>query len=171
MRTRHFICILCLLVAGMGCLSAGSPKKVKADKYGVRESATAQLLARTRLRDKGKMVFKCRVSRSGGKYILMAKILRNDSAVHVVSPGVRLTLASGGTVALRAERPAACCSSWADGRWYNASFLLTQQDVDRLMGDEVVSLHIHSDKGEFIRETAPGSRAALAEMLQSVAGE
>lgn len=170
-RTRHIICLLCLLMAGMGGLSAGSPKKVKADKYGVRESASAQLLARTKLREKGKMVFKCRVSRAGDRYTLLAKVLRNDSAVHIVSPGLRLMLADGDSVALRAERPRACCSSWADGRWYNVSFMLTETALEKLKEGKVTSVRISSDKGEIVRETAPGRQDALARLIQSVEGE
>lgn len=162
------IFILCLLVAGMGSLSAGSPRKVKPDKYGVRESASAQLLAKAKLREKGKVVFKCRVSRSGSKYMLLAKVLRNDSAVHIISPGVKFMLADGDSVVLKAERPQACCSSWADGRWYNASFKFSPSDVGNLKAGKVVSVHIPSNKGEIVRETAPGQQDALAKLLLSV---
>lgn len=162
------IFILCLLVAGMGCLSAAGPEKVKPDKYGVRESASAQLLAKTKLREKGKVVFKCRVSRYNDRYMLLAKVLRNDSAVHIISPGVKFMLADGDSVVLKAERPQACCSSWADGRWYNASFKLPEAAVEKLKNGKVVSLGIPSDKGEIIRETASGKQDALAELLQSV---
>ncbi len=170
-RTRHIICILCLLIAGMGYLSAGSPKKVRADKYGVRESASAQLLAKAKLRGKWKVMFKCRVSHYGDQYILLAKVLRNDSAVHIVSPGVKFMLADGDSVVLKAERPKSCCSSWADGRWYNTSFKLAPSDVERLKVAKIVSLHIPSDKGEIIRQTADGKKDALAELLQSVEEE
>lgn len=162
------IFILCLLVAGMGSLSAGGPKKVKPDKYGVRESASAQLLANTKLREKGKVVFKCRISHYGDQYMLLAKVLRNDSAVHIVSPGVKFMLADGDSVVLKAERPRACCSSWADGRWYNASFKLAPSDVERLKAGKITALHIPSDKGEIVRQTASGKEDALAELLQSV---
>lgn len=168
MKAKGLIFTLCLLVAGMGGLSASSPKKVKPDKYEVRESASAQLLAKTKLREKGKVVFKCRVSRYGDKYMLLAKVLRNDSAVHIISPGVKFMLADGDSVVLKAERPQACCSSWADGRWYNASFKLSLPDVESLKAGKVVSVHIPSDKGEIIRETASGKQDALAELLQSV---
>lgn len=171
MKAKGFICLLCLLVAGMGGLSAGSPKKVKADKYGVRESASAQLLAKTKLREKGKVAFKCRVSHYGDQYMLLAKVLRNDSAVHIVSPGVKFILADGDSVVLKAERPRSCCSSWADGRWYNASFKLTGTDVERLKEAKITALHIPSDKGEIIRETASDKEGALAGLLQSVEEE
>lgn len=170
-KGKTIICILCLLVAGMGYLSAGSPKKVKADKYGVRESVSVQLLAKTKLREKGKVVFKCRVSHYGGQYMLLAKVLRNDSAVHVVSPGLKLMLADGDSVVLKAERPRACCSSWADGRWYNASFKLASSDVERLKSAKIIALHIPSDKGEIVRQTASGKEDALVGLLQSVEEE
>lgn len=168
MKTRHIICLLCLLVAGVGGLSAGSPKKVKADKYGVRESATVQLLAKKKTREGGKVTFKCRAARHGDKCTLLAEILRNDSAVHVVSPGVTFMLADGEAVVLKAERPQACCSSWADGRWCNTAFRLSPANVERLKAGNVVSVRIQSDKGEVIRETAPGRQDALSELLRSV---
>lgn len=170
-RWGGLLLFLCLLLAGAGSLSAGSPKKVKADKYGVRESAAVRLLAKTKLREKGKVEFKCRVSRSGDKYMLLAKILRNDSAVHVVNPGMKLFLASGDSVVLRAERPRSCCSSWADGRWYNVSFKLSATAVDKLKVEEVTSISIPSDKGEITRETATGKQDALARLLRSVEEE
>ncbi|MDO4181735.1 MAG: hypothetical protein Q4D36_10665, partial [Bacteroidales bacterium] len=168
MKANSLIFILCLLVAGMGSLSAGTPRKVKADKYGVKESASAQLLAKTKLREKGKVVFKCRVSQYNDRYMLMAKVLRNDSAVHIVSPGVKFMLADGDSVVLKAERPAACCSSWADGRWYNASFKMPEAAVEKLRTKKITSIHIPSDKGEIVRETADGKQDALAELIQSV---
>lgn len=171
MKTRHIVCLLCLLVAGMGSLSAVSPKRVKPDKYGVRESASAQLLPKTRLGERGKVVFKCRVSRYKDNYMLLAKVLRNDSAVHIVSPGVRFMLADGDSVTLRAERPRACCSGWADGRWYNVSFKLPGAAIEKLRNGKVTSVRIPSDKGEIVRETASGRQEALAELLQSVEGD
>lgn len=171
MKTKHIICLLCLLVAGMGGFSAGSPKKVKPNKYGVRESISAQLLAKTKLCKEGKVVFKCRVSHYGEEYVLLAKVLRNDSAVHIVSPGVKFMLDDGKSVVLKAERPAACCSNWADGRWYNVSFKLSSSDVESLKTGKVVAIHIPSDKGEIIRQTASGKQDALAELLQSVEGD
>lgn len=171
MKANILIFILCLLMAGTGCLSAGSPQKVKADKHGVRESASVQLLPKTKLREKGKVVFKCRVSRYGDRYMLLAKVLRNDSAVHIVSPGVKFMLADGASVVLKAERPSACCSSWADGRWYNVSFKLSPSDVESLKAGKIVSVLIPSDKGDIFRETASGKKDALSELIQSVEGD
>lgn len=168
MKTNRLIFILCLLAAGMGSLSAGSPQRVKPDKHGVRESASVQLLDKTKPRGEGKAVFKCRVSRHGDTYMLLAKVLRNDSAVHIVSPGVKFMLADGGTVALKAERPAACCSSWADGRWYNASFKLSPSDVESLKAGKVTFVIIASDKGEIVRKAAAGKQDALAGLIRSV---
>lgn len=171
MIKRHILSILCLLVVGTGCLSAGYPQKAGADRSEVRESSSAQLLGKTKLRDKGKVVFKCRVARYKDNYVLLAKVLRNDSAVHIVSPGVSFVLDNGDSVVLKAERPDACCSTWADGRWYNASFKLSFSDVESLKTGTVVSVSIPSDKGEIVRPTASGKERALAELLQSVEEE
>ena len=103
--------------------------------------------------------------------MLLAKVLRNDSAVHIVSPGVRFMLADGDSVTLRAERPRACCSGWADGRWYNVSFKLPGTAIEKLRNGKVTSVRIPSDKGEIVRETASGRQEALAELLQSVEGD
>lgn len=168
MKANSLIVILCLLVVGIGSLSAGSPKRIRPDKYGVRESGFVQLLGRTKLREEGKVVFKCRVSRHGDTYMLLAKVLRNDSAVHVINPGVKFLLSDGDSVVLKAERPAACCSSWADGRWYNASFKLSETVVAKLKAGKVVFVLIPSDKGEIIRKTVSGKQDALAGLLRSV---
>lgn len=164
-RPRNILCALCLLVAGTGCLSAGSPKK--ADKYGVRESASAELLAKKRLAD-GKVTFRCRIVRRDGEYTLLAKVQKNDSAVHIVRPGVRFVLAGGDSVVLKAERPSACCSGWADGRWYNVSFKLGTADAAKLKGADVLSVTLPFHGGEAVRKTAPGKEGALAGLLQSL---
>lgn len=166
-RTRHIICILCLLVAGMGYLSARSPKKVKADKYGVKESASVELLSKEKLED-GKITFKCRITRYRDNCFMLAKVLKNDSAMHIVRPGVKFMLADGDSVVLKAERPRACCSEWADGRWYNASFKLGDADVDKLKRADILSVTIPFHGGESSRKTAPGRENVIAGFLQSL---
>lgn len=167
MRTRNIICILCLLVAGMGYSSAGSPKKVKADRYGVKESTPVELLSKKKTKD-GRITFKCRITRYKDQYMMPAKILRNDSAMHIVCPGVRFALANGDSVVLKAERPVACCSSWADGRWNNVSFKLNASDVEKLKAAGIVSVTIPYFGGEVSRKTASGQEDAIAERLHSV---
>ena len=80
-------------------------------------------------------------------------------------------LADGDSVVLKAERARACCSSWADGRWYNASFKLAPSDVERLKSAKIIALHIPSDKWEIVRQTASGKEDALVGLLQSVVEE
>lgn len=166
-KPKNIFCTLCLLAAGMGCLSAGSPRKVKADEYGGRESASVELLSPKRLKD-GRITFKCRIARHDDKYTMLAKVLKNDSAMHIVRPGVKFALANGDSVVLKAERPSACCSSWADGRWYNASFKLNDSDVEKLRNADVLALTIPFYGGEISRATASGKENAIAELLQSV---
>lgn len=166
-KTKNILCALCLLIAGMGTLSAGSPRKVKADKYGVKESVSAELLSKKKQED-GKVTFKCRITRYKDQYTMLAKVLRNDSAMHIVRPGVKFALADGDTVVLKAERPAACCSSWADGRWYNVSFKLNETDVKRLGNAGILSVTIPYCGGETGRKTASGKENAVMELLQSL---
>jgi len=167
MRTRNILCGLCLLAAGIGSMSAGSPKKAKADRYGVRESSPVELLSKKK-QDGNKITFKCRVTRYDDNYLLLAKILKNDSAMHVVRPGVKFFLSNGDSVVLKAERPAACCSSWADGRWYNTSFKLDTADVEKLTEADVLSVTIPFYGGVVSRKTAPGKERSFSELLQSI---
>lgn len=168
MKMNRLFCILCLLIAGMGFISASSLQKRKTDKCEVKESAAIQLLAKTKLREKEKVVFKCRVARYGNQYVLLAEVLKNDSAVHIVKPGVRFMLADGDSIVLKPERKAGCCSEWADGKWYNASFKLNTDDVERFKSNEIVSISILSDKEEINREIATGKGNALAKILTSL---
>jgi len=170
-RTRNIICILCLLLVGTGCISAGTPRKVRADKYGVKESATVDLLSGKKLRDSGKVTFRCRISRYGDRCMLLAKVLKNDSAMHIVNPGVKFMLADGDSVVLKAERPRACCGEWADGRWYNAAFKLGDADIEKMKNSEMVSVSIHIPDGVVCRDIAPGKKNVVVEQLQSVEGE
>lgn len=170
-RTKHIICVLCLLIAGMGCIMAGTPPKAQTDKRGVTESATVELLPKKRLRDSGKVTFRCRISKYGDRCMILAKVLRNDSAMHIVSPGVTFMLADGDSVVLKAERPRACCSSWADGRWYNAAFRIGDADMEKLKGCGVVSVSIHIPGGVVSRDVASGKEDAVGKLLRSVEGE
>ncbi len=170
-RTRHIICILCLLIAGMGCLMAGTPRKVQADKRGVMESATVDLLPKKKLRDSGKVTFRCRISRYGDRCVMLARVLRNDSAMHIVRPGVKFMLADGDSVVLKAERPRACCSEWADGRWYNAAFRLGDADIEKMKNSDMVSVSIHIPDGVVSRDIAPGRGDAVEKLLRSVERE
>lgn len=166
-KAKNLICVLCLLVAGMGAVSAGSPKKVKADKYGVKESVSAELLSKKKQED-GKVTFKCRITRYKDQYTMLAKVLKNDSAMHIVRSGVKFALTDGDSVVLKAERPATCCSSWADGRWYNVSFKLDEADVEKLKGSGILSVTIPYYGGEADRMIASGKENAVVELLQSL---
>ena len=168
MRTRNIIlCALYLLAAGIGPMSASAPPKAKADRYGVRESAPVELLSKKK-QDGNKITFRCRITRYNDNYLLLAKILKNDSAMHVVRPGVKFFLSDGDSVTLKAERPAACCSSWADGRWYNTSFKLDTADVEKLTEADILSVTIPFYGGVVSRKTVPGRERSFREQLQSI---
>ena len=169
-RTRHIICILCLLIMGMGCIMAGTPRNVKADKRGVVESTTVDLLSKKKLRDSGKVTFRCRISKYGGRCMMLAKVLRNDSAMHIVRPGVKFMLADGDSLVLKAERPRACCSEWADGRWYNVALRLGEADIEKMKNRGIVSVSIHIPDEVVIRDIAPGKEDAVEKLLRSVEG-
>lgn len=164
-RARHIICILCLLLVGIGC---GTSQKVHTDKYGVRESTTIDLLSKKKVRDQGKITFKCRISKFEDSYIMLAKVLKNDSAMHIVRPGIKFMLANGGYLMLKAERPEACCSSWADGRWYNAAFRLGATDIEKLKSKGIVSLSIYVPDGVVSCEVPFGKAYSVAEQLKSI---
>lgn len=167
---NNILVALCLLIAGTGCLSAGTPKKVHVDKYGVKESASAELLSRKKQED-GKLTFKCRIVRYEDDYTLLACILKNDSSVYVVKPGIKLLFAEGDSVVLKPERDAACCSNWANGRWYNVAFKLGKQDVEKLKSREIHALYIPSRKGDIHRSIIQKKRNAVAELLRSLENE
>lgn len=80
-------------------------------------------------------------------------------------------LADGDSVVLKAERPKACCSEWADGRWYNAAFKLEASDIGKLKGSGIVSMSIHVLDGVVKCDIASGRNNAVAGQLRSVDGE
>lgn len=167
MKSGNILCILCLLVAGIGYLSAGSPRKVKADKYGVKESISAELLSKKKFKD-GRLSFKCRITCRDDNYMMFARILKNDSAIRIVHPGVMFALSNGDSVVLKAGRSLACCSSWADGRWYNAAFELKKSNMVKLREAEIHTITIQFNGGEICRTIATGKRNAIAQLLQSL---
>ncbi|MEY8686605.1 hypothetical protein AB9N12_10890 [Bacteroides sp. AN502(2024)] len=170
-RTRHIICILCLLLADIGCISAGTPRKVRTDKHGVKESATVDLLPKKKVRDSGKITFRCRISKYSDRCMMLAKVLKNDSTMHIVRPGVKFMLTNGDSVVLKAERPRVCCSEWADGRWYNAAFRLEEADIEKMKGSDIVSVFIHIPDSVVSRDIAPGKEDAVEKLLRSVERE
>lgn len=149
---------------------AGTLRNVKADKRGVVESATVDLLSKKKLRDSGKVTFRCRISKYGDRCMMLAKVLRNDSAMHIVRPGVKFMLADGDSLVLKAERPRACCSEWADGRWYNVAFKLGEADIEKMKNSGIVSVSIHIPDEVVIRDIAPGKEDAVEKLLRSVEG-
>jgi len=167
MRLRNIFYILCLLMAGTGSLSANPPENAGADSYRMKSSISAELLSKDRQPD-GKITFKCRVTRHNDRYIMLAKILRNDSSLHVRRQGVTFELTDGGTVVLTPERDSACCSNWADGRWFNTSFMLDGSDVERLSDSKIKSVTITCHEGVICRTAATGKEGLLAELLRSV---
>lgn len=169
-RSRYIIIfVLCLLMTGIGRASTLTLKKVKPNKYGVCESTTVKLLSQKKQEDE-KLTFKCRILRNGKQYVMHAQILCNDSSAHIVSPGVKFMLSDGDCVVLKPERDAACCSNWADGRWYNTTFKLDSDNVEKLKTSDILSVSIPLyGRKEMVRQTATGMEHSVAELLLSVA--
>jgi len=170
-NARHIICILCLLIAGMGCVTAGTSSNAQVDKHNVKESATIDLLPKKKLRDFGKVTFRCRISKFGNNCMMLAKVLKNDSAMHIVKPGVTFVLENGESVTLKPRRAAACCSDWADGRWYNSAFNLGDADIRKMKSSGIVSVSIHLPGGVVSRDVASDKKDAVGKQLKSVEGE
>jgi len=164
---RNLFFMLCLLASGTACLTAGAPRGGDDNSPVVRESGSAELLSKKKT-DGVKITFRCRITNIGGCHMMLARILRNDSAKYIAGPGIRFRLADGNSVVLKAERPRACCSSWADGQWYNAAFRLADADVERLSAAEIISITLPFYGNETTRAVAPGKGWAVARMLQSV---
>ena len=102
--------------------------------------------------------------------MMLAKVLRNDLAMHIVRPGVKFMLADGDSLVLKAERPGACCSEWADGRWYNVAFKLGEADIEKMKNSGMVSVSIHIPDEVVSRDIAPGKEDAVKKLLRSVEG-
>lgn len=168
MKLGHLICAAFLLVAG-GRLTPAAAAVRQADSVEVRTSGAVGLISgRGSSREEGRIDFRCRVERRGDDYMLLAKVMRNRYAMHVVRPGVRFELTDGGSVTLRPERIRRCCSSWGDGRWYNASFRISGPDLGRLRSAGIVSVYMTFAEGTASREVPPRKRGALSELIRSV---
>jgi len=167
MKSRYIILAISLSIAGIGYLSANPPQKVKANKYGVKESSNVEILADKKMPD-GKIHFKCNLVHYDDQYMMFAKIMKNDSSLHIVRSGMKFLLTDGDSVILSPERGAACCSEWADGRWYNTSFKLNNQDVEKLKAANIQSISITYFGGTANREPSPSKEGAIAERLRSI---
>ena len=168
MKPKLIVCAVCLLIAGGGPVSAGSVK-VKTDRNGVEETSTVSLLPKKKLRNTGKVVFRCRIRKCGDRTYLLAEILKNDSLVHIVGPGVAFSLENGKSVVLMPERIETCrCSEWADGRWNNAEFELSPTDADDLKNANIVSVSVASSGGTISRKVVSGRQDAVARCLKAI---
>jgi len=147
---------------------AGTPGDAQTDKHRVTESATVDLLSKKKSHDSGKVTFRCRISKYGNRYMLFAKVLKNDSAMHIVNPGVTFMLDNGESVTLKPQRIESCCSDWADGRWYNSAFKLGDADVEKMKSSEMISVSIHIPDGVVCRDVASGKKNAVKKQLRSV---
>jgi len=169
MKLKIINCILCLFIVGTGFLNAGSAQKIKTDRYGAKESEPIEMLSKKK-QDNVKLTFRCSVHRYRDRYTLHAKILRNDISVHIVKPGLKFILSDQDSVILKPERHASCCSDWADGRWFNASFIINTQDIDKLKTANIRSVTIPFINGTISRPTLPDKESAVADMLHAVDG-
>lgn len=167
-KTRILACALCLLAVGVGPVSADSPQKEGAGRQKVKESSSVELLSKKKTGPEGKVTFRCRMARHGEHCLLMARILKNDSAVHVVRPGITFYLSDNDSITLKPERDMRCCSDWADGRWFNVAFKLDVVNMERLKASGIVSVSIPCPEGVISRKVAPGKEDAVAGQLRSV---
>lgn len=167
-KIRIFVYILCLLVAGKGIIWADSLQKEKNDKQKVKESSSVELLSKKKTGEEDKVTFRCRMAHFEDHCLMMARILKNDSAVHVVSPGVTFHLTDNDSITLKPERDMRCCSDWADGRWFNVAFRLDDTHIEKLKASGIVSISIPYQEGVISRTIVRGKEHAVANQLRSV---
>lgn len=170
MKLKYIVCTVCLLVAGIGYVSAGTGENPRAEsRKEVRESSAVQFLAGKKRDGDGRVSMRCTVARCDTATVLRARILKGDFAVQVVQPGLRLVLQNGKSVMLKPERKPACCGDWAAGRWNNVSFRLSESDIELLKKYDIVSLVISTGQEEDIeRNIALGKQGAIGGLLRSV---
>jgi len=170
MKFKHILCIICLLVAGIGYASAVSGENTGAEgRKKVKESSAIQLLRGNKRDNDGRVSMKCSVACCDTALVLRARILKGDFAVQVVKPGLRLVLENGETVTLKPERKSACCGDWAAGRWNNVSFRLSESDIEMLKKYDVVSIVVSTGKAEDIeRDIAPDKQGAIGKLIRAV---
>lgn len=170
MKLKYIICTVCLLVAGIGYVSAGTGENPRAEsRKEVRESSAVQLLAGKKRDGDGRVSMRCTVARCDTAIVLRARILKGDFAVQVVRPGLRLVLQNGESVVLEPERKSACCGDWAAGRWNNVSCRLSEPEIELLKKYDIVSIVISTGKDADIeRDIALGKQGAIGRLIRSV---
>lgn len=167
MKLKHIIiCTVGLLVAGIGYASAdpgaGSRKKV-------RESSAVRLLADKKRNSDGRISIRCTVARCDTATVLQARILKGNTAVQVVRPGLRLVLQNGESLILAPEHKTTCCDDWAAGRWNNVSFRLAGSETGLLKEYDIVSIVISTGKeGDIERNIDLKKQGAIARLIRSI---
>lgn len=167
-RFRYFLCALVLL-AGTG-LSSVAGNNPDHSAPGI-QSRTKELFKGVKDGAEGKVSFKCRIIRKGEEYSLLACILQENVSVHIVKPGVTFAFEDGSSLILNAEIETSCCSNWADGRWYNAEFKLTEKEKEALESNAIASVTIPHSLGVISRSLNPSTGNAISSLISSVENE
>jgi len=166
MKLKHIICAIGMLMACIGHASAGPGDNTVAETS---ESRAIQIFTGKAHDNIGRISMKCSIARCDTSVILRARILNRSLAVHVVKPGLGLTLDNGESVTLMPERKSACCGDWAAGRWNNVSFRLSRHDIGVLKQHNVVSITIPTGKEkDIIIDIAPGKQNAIARLIRDI---
>lgn len=167
-RKRYIISAVLLLVAGIWHAEAarGAEPERKTAK-----TAAEQLLRGSRRDSSGRISVRCQAVRMDTSVVLQARILRDDYAVRVSRGGLRLELENGETLTLDPERQPGCCGDWAQGRWNSVSFRLSEEEREKLEGQDLVSVTLLAEVGPeerigIERKVPSGKRKAIGRMLR-----
>jgi len=167
MKLRYIIYTICLLFTVIGQTAAAWGNR-GGDRRARKESATIELFSRKKQYNPQKLTFRCRIVRKDSAVVMQVRILRHDSVVHVAKPGIRFSLADGGSVELKPVKEKVCCGDWAAGRWNNVSFLLGQASREKLENSDVIAVVLTTIDGEIGCDIAARKQGALRKQLRSV---
>lgn len=174
MKLRNIICAVCLLIAGTGYAASDSGTDSVKTEAGKKEkpkvSSEVTLISGKGENDDLKIIMKCRIARTDSTTVLLqARIQRSNARiVHVIRPGITLTLDNDDTVSLSPKREVVCESDWSVGRWDNVSFDLSESDIEKLESHDVVSISIATANGTIERAVPPKRQDKIAKLLRSV---
>ena len=106
------------------------------------------------------------IRRVDGKYAMPASILMSDIVKYTENDGITLLLENDEVVILKTNYTGVGAEPFAKGYWFNTSFSLTDEDVEKLKSEKVVSIRINYMGGNYDKDLKGGKQSLIMKSLK-----
>lgn len=155
-------------------VSAQKIKKKEIDKFSkaeIIETSLESLYKQNFMLTGFTNIFECSIRKTNGEYTMPANILTKEIEKYTEDSGVTFLLDNDDTVTLTTLYTGVSGEKFGNGYWFNTVFPLSDEDVQKLKNNKVVSIRVSYLGGHYDHDVKDKKQSVISKMLKLVDGE